>query len=114
MLPLLAFALETRPAFPISCTEQTSRQSGPRRGQYIALDVAKGLHYLHSNSVVHLDIKVRPGHPADTCISWHKQTVFAGTSGSPSLASCVCDEPHAQECSEQPKNIYIFNICNGP
>lgn len=32
-----------------------------RRGKQVALDVASGLHYLHSHRIVHFDLKVREG-----------------------------------------------------
>lgn len=36
------------------------------RGKAVALDVAKGLHHLHSRNIIHLDLKSRYGVPSQT------------------------------------------------
>ena len=55
------------------CGKTTSVSSkGPdvlRRGRGVVLDVARGLHYLHTNKMVHFDVKVGPeSHHHTSCI----------------------------------------------
>ena len=67
-------------------------------GSSIALDVLQGLHYLHSNNVVHLDIKVCLAPSPSVCV--HKQACTC-KGGAAATHITVCKALYLQGSSAQ-------------
>lgn len=50
----------------ITCSNVNCRSGGPGVGRKIALDVARGLTFLHSNRIAHMDLKTLNGMTCQT------------------------------------------------